>query len=64
VPVGGVHTLSNDADAIAEMLILFTPGGTAGGVLRGLGRIAASGRRLTGDELVPFLAEDDQYLPA
>lgn len=61
VPVGGVHAFSNDADAIADMLILFTPGAPRESYFEALAEMAASGRRLTGDELVAFLAEHDQY---
>jgi quercetin dioxygenase-like cupin family protein len=61
VPVGGVHAFSNEADAIAEMLILFTPGAPREAYFEALAEMAASGRRLAGDELVAFLAEHDQY---
>jgi len=62
VPVGGVHAFSNDADATAEMLILFTPGAPREAYFEAMAEMAASGRRLTGEEQAAFLAEHDQYM--
>lgn len=61
VPVGGVHAFSNDADAPADMLILFTPGAPREAYFEALAEMAAQGTVLTDEERVEFLRRHDQY---
>jgi hypothetical protein len=43
------------------MLILFTPGAPRERYFEALAKMAASGRRLEGEERTAFLAEHDQF---
>lgn len=61
VPEGGVHGFSNDADAPASMLILFAPGAPRERYFTELAELAASGRELSPQERLEFLARHDQY---
>jgi len=62
VPEGGIHAFSNRSDEPASMLILFAPGIAREEYFRGLAEIAASGRKLSPDEMTAFLARHDQYM--
>lgn len=61
VPRGGVHAFHNDSDAAASMLILFAPGAPRERYFTELAELAASGRTLSEEERVEFLARHDQY---
>lgn len=61
VPVGGIHGFANDADAAAEMLILFTPGAPREAYFEALVEMAAAGTELTDEERTEFLRRHDQY---
>jgi quercetin dioxygenase-like cupin family protein len=54
VPQGGLHAFRNDADAPAEMLLLFTPGAPREEYFEQIGQIAA-------DERADFLDKHDSY---
>jgi quercetin dioxygenase-like cupin family protein len=54
VPQGGLHAFRNDADAPAEMLLLFTPGAPREEYFERIGQIAA-------DERAAFLDKHDSY---
>lgn len=54
VPQGGLHAFRNDADAPAEMLLLFTPGAAREEYFEKIGQIAAG-------ERADFLDEHDSY---
>ncbi len=61
VPPGGIHAFSNNSDAPASMLVLFTPGAPREAYFQELAEIVASGRRLTDEEWTELYAEHDQY---
>ena len=61
VPRGGVHAFENKSDAAASMLILFAPGAPRERYFTELAELAASGRTLSDEERVEFLARHDQY---
>lgn len=61
VPRGGVHAFQNESDAAAAMLILFAPGAPRERYFIELAELAASGRTLSDEERVEFLARHDQY---
>jgi quercetin dioxygenase-like cupin family protein len=63
VPRGGVHAFQNESDAAASMLILFAPGAPRERYFIELAELAASGRTLSDEERVEFLARHDQYQP-
>jgi quercetin dioxygenase-like cupin family protein len=54
VPQGGLHAFRNDADAPAEMLLLFTPGAPREEYFEQIGQIAE-------DERAAFLDKHDSY---
>ncbi|NKE61989.1 cupin domain-containing protein [Lentzea sp. PSKA42] len=54
VPQGGLHAFRNDADAPAEMLLLFTPGAPREEYFEKLGQIAEADR-------AAFLDKHDSY---
>jgi mannose-6-phosphate isomerase-like protein (cupin superfamily) len=62
VPEGGIHAFRNDSDEPASMLILFAPGPPRERYFKELAEIADSGRQLTDEERVEFLARHDQYM--
>ena len=61
VPPGGVHAFSNNSDAPASMLVLFTPGAPREKYFEELADIVASGRKLSPEEWTALYAEHDQY---
>lgn len=61
VPPGGVHAFSNNSDAPASMLVLFTPGAPREAYFEELADIVATGRQLTPEEWTRLYAEHDQY---
>lgn len=62
VPEGGVHAFRNDGDEPASMLILFAPGPPREEYFIEAAEIAASGRTLSPEERLEFLARHDQYM--
>ena len=61
VPEGGVHGFGNDSDAVATMLILFTPGAPREAYFREVAEVSASGRVLSDEEWTELWARHDQY---
>jgi uncharacterized RmlC-like cupin family protein len=61
VPPGGIHAFSNNSQAPASMLVLFTPGAPREAYFEELARIVASGRQLTEQEWTALYARHDQY---
>ena len=62
VPKGGIHAFSNDADAPAEMLILFAPGFGRERFVEEMAEIVAAGREMTEDDWIAFYDRHDQYM--
>ena len=59
-PPGGIHAFRNESGELASMLILFTPGRAAGGLLRDAGRRRVRG--MTDDEQAEFFLRHDTLL--
>jgi mannose-6-phosphate isomerase-like protein (cupin superfamily) len=62
VPVGGIHAFRNESGASASMLLLFAPGAPREAYFEALAEMATSGRQLTEQEYIEFLASHDQYM--
>jgi quercetin dioxygenase-like cupin family protein len=62
VPVGGVHGFSNNDDAPASMLILFSPGLARENFFSEIADVAASRRQLSQEEWDELYARHDQYM--
>ncbi len=62
VPQGGIHAFKNDADAEADMLILFSPGAPRERYFEELAEIATSGRELDAEEWTALYARHDQFM--
>ncbi|MDX3662207.1 cupin domain-containing protein [Streptomyces sp. ID05-26A] len=58
VPQGGLHAFRNDADAPAEMLLLFTPGAPREEYFERLGQVAAEDRAAFLDKHDSYFVED------
>jgi mannose-6-phosphate isomerase-like protein (cupin superfamily) len=61
VPPGGIHGFSNESDAPASMLILFSPGAPREAYFEELAEIVAAGRKLSDEEWTELWARHDQY---
>ncbi|MFE0458627.1 cupin domain-containing protein [Kitasatospora sp. NPDC058965] len=61
VPEGGVHGFTNESDAPASMLVLFTPGPAREKFFQELAEIRHSGRELDEEEWAELYARHDQY---
>jgi quercetin dioxygenase-like cupin family protein len=61
VPEHGVHGFRNDTDEPCGFLVLFAPGAAREAFFRELAEIAASGRKLSDEELTDLYHRHDQY---
>ena len=60
VPAGGIHGFSNNSDAYASMLILYSPGLPRERFFEELAAIRGTGRALTAEEWADLCARHDQ----
>jgi len=62
VPEGGIHAFRNESGEPASMLLLFAPGAPREPYFETLAEIAATGRRLSAEELADLYLRHDTYM--
>ena len=62
VPEGGVHAFRNESGKPASMLLLFAPGAAREPYFEALAEVAATGRRMSTEELTDLYLRHDNHM--